>query len=208
VPGQRPAGETAGANGSGSGSSGGLSLPVNGTALKVLLLIVVALVVAIGVPLLQTTLRRRRRGQHSGDPREVAVVAWQETMRDAYDLGFPTSPAESPRQTARRLVDSAALSVTASEAMHRLARAVERARYAPVAADPQGLLRDAEVVGAALFAAAPRRAKLRARTLPPSMTAALAETVSLWSNAVARRTSRVLDRLVAVGNRALHRRPA
>jgi hypothetical protein len=182
------------------GGSGGFSFPVSGDALVWTLVLVVLVLAAGSLPLLQARARRRRR-RHDDDPRTVALLAWRETLRDAYDLGYVTSAADSPRQTARRLTESAALSNTAAGALHRLARGVELARYAPQAGDPRGLLFDAATVSAAMYGAAPLRARLRARTLPRSTTQAVAESMSRVSNRVSRRLNRILDRLVALTNR-------
>ncbi|MDX6230072.1 MAG: hypothetical protein QOI76_3462 [Frankiales bacterium] len=187
----------------GSGS-GGFSLPVTGDALVWSVVLVVLLLSVGSLPLLQSN-GRRRRHRHGDDPRSIALLAWRETLRDAYDLGYPTSVADSPRQTARRLTESASLSNTAAGALHRLARAVELARYAPIAGDPRGLLFDAATVSAAMYGAAPRRAKLRARMLPRSTTQALGESMSRMSNRASRQLSRGADRLLALTNRVLGR---
>jgi hypothetical protein len=88
-----------------------------------------------------------------------------------------------------------------------MARAVERARYAPVAGDPRGLIFDAATVSAAMYAVAPRRAKLRARMLPPSTTQAVAEAFGRKTTSVSRWLTRIGDRLAAFSNRILHKSP-
>jgi transglutaminase-like putative cysteine protease len=201
LPDEQLPGQHSGTTGKGGG---GFSLPISGDAL-VWLLVAAGLVVVIGALPLAQSVARRRRLRHGDDPRAIALLAWRETLRDAYDLGHRTSAADSPRQTAHRLTDSAALSQTAAASMQRMARAVERARYAPVAGDPQGLLFDAAMVSAAMYGAAPRRAKLRARMLPPSTTQATAEAFSRVGAAVSRRLTRTGDRLTAFSNRVLHK---
>lgn len=206
IRGQGPAGENQANHQPGriGGGSSGISFPVSGDTLVWTLVLVVLVLAAGSLPLLQSRGRRRRR-RHGDDPRAVALLAWRETLRDAYDLGYTTSVADSPRQTARRLTETAALSNTAAGALHRLARGVELARYAPKAGDPRGLLFDAATVSAAMYGAAPRRAKLRARVLPRSATQALAESMSGVSNRASRRLTRGLDPLLALGNRLLGR---
>lgn len=188
------------------GKGGGFSLPISGSAL-VWSIVALALVLILGaLPLLQSAARKRRL-RHSEDSREIALLAWRETLRNAYDLGFLTSAADSPRQTAHRLTDSASLSQSAAASMQRMARGVERARYAQEAGDPRGLLFDAARVSAAMYEVAPRRAKLRARMLPPSTTQATAEAFSRWTRSVSRRLTRISDRLAAFSNRLLGRTP-
>jgi hypothetical protein len=184
----------------------GFSLPVSGGALA-WVLVALALVLIVGaLPLLQSFARKRRL-RHGEDPREIALLAWRETLRDAYDLGYLTSAADSPRQTAHRLTDSASLSQAAALSLQRMARAVERARYAPAAGDPRGLIFDAATVSAAMYALASRRAKLRARMLPPSTTQAAAEAFGRKTASVSRWLTRVGDRLAAFSNRILHKSP-
>ena len=186
--------------------SGGFSLPISGDALLWTIVALAILLVLASLPLLQANARRRRL-RHDGDPRAIALIAWRETLRDAYDLGYFTSAADSPRETARRLAEVTLMPHSAAESLQRMARGVERARYAPLAGNPQGLLFDAATVSHAIYAVAPRRAKLRARMLPPSTTQAAAEALSRATAAVSSRVVRLTDRLVSLTNRALGRRP-
>jgi TgpA N-terminal domain/Transglutaminase-like superfamily len=191
----------------GGGSASGTSwLPIAGRALTIVLVVVALVLVVAGVPLLQGVGRRRRRRRHGGDPREVALLAWRETLRDAYDLGYLSSVADSPRQAAHRLIDAARLSKPAGTALTRLAHAVERARYAELASDPTGLLDDAATVSAALFASAPRRARLRAKAVPPSTVAAAGDVTARAIAATSRWFGHWLDRVTALRNRVLRRR--
>ncbi|MFP3969613.1 transglutaminase, partial [Actinomadura fulvescens] len=77
-------------------------------------------------------------------------------------------PSDSPRAAARRLGELLELDATAVQALGRIARAEEVARYArsrPPAAD---LRADVRTVRTAMSAAVGRRVRLRARLLPPS----------------------------------------
>ncbi len=188
----------------GSINGSGSWLPVSGSALlwSVVTLVLLALVALL--PVLNSMAHRRRR-RNTGVAKEVALLAWRETLRDAFDLGHLTSVADSPRQTAQRISDSATLSDSASSAMNRLARAVERARYAPFAGNPQGLLDDAREVSAAMYSVAPKRAKLRSKMLPPSTTLAIAENFSRTTSAVSRWGGRLADRLSALSTRVTGR---
>ena len=127
---------------------------------------------------------------------------------DAYDLGHPSSVADSPRQAARRLTESASLTGSAAASLERLARAVEKARYAPLAGESAGLLDAAESVNVAMYANASRRTRLRAKTLPPSTMASLADGWSRRMASVSRVSSSVLSRISGWGNRLLRRRAA
>jgi transglutaminase-like putative cysteine protease len=192
-----------GAGKTGSGSSG-LSLPFSGRTLGTIIAIVVLALIIVALPLLRSSSRRRRL-RSTGDPRAVALLAWRETMRDAYDLGHISSVTDSPRQAARRLTDSAGLTGSAVVALDRLARAVERARYAPLAGDATGLLDAAAAVSVAMYATASRRTRLRARMFPPSTMARVGDGWSRSVAAVTKRTGQLMDRLNTGANRLLRR---
>ena len=191
----------------GSAGSGGLSFSFSGRGIVLTLAGLAILLVLIGIPL-GHALARRRRLRHGGDPRDVALLAWREMQRDALDLGYVTSTADSPRQGARRLTDAAALPPHAAAAIDRLARAVERARYAPLAGDPSGLLDDGETVRAAMAAHAPRRVRWRAKALPPSTISWTTGVLSRLGARIAAAVQRTADRGTATANRILRRRPS
>jgi hypothetical protein len=75
-------------------------------------------------------LTRRRRRQRAADPVGLAHAAWCDAMDDAEDAGYGPLPHESPRRTAARVVEEAALQESASRALRELAAYEERARYA------------------------------------------------------------------------------
>lgn len=84
-----------------------------------------ALVVVLALPLLLATMRRRRRWSTPGP-----LVAWAQVRDDAMDVGHMWRPSDSPRAAAARLATGSSLPGPALEALHRLATAAERARYA------------------------------------------------------------------------------
>ena len=180
------------------------TLPVSGETLATILVVLAVIVFVIAFPVLRTTTRRRRlRG--AGDARAVALLAWRQTLSDAYDLGHVPSEADSPRQAARRLSDSASLTGSSAASLERLARAVEKARYAQLAGESAGLLDAAAEVNQAMYANASRRTRLRAKTLPPSTMASLGDGWSRLLASVSRRSGAVSARITGWGNRLLRR---
>ncbi|MEO3753056.1 transglutaminaseTgpA domain-containing protein [Streptomyces sp. B6B3] len=117
--------------------------------------------------------RRRLRGARLGRG-GGALPAWREVTDTAWDFGLPPRNAETPRQTAARIVRGAGLTEEAAGAAHRLADAVEHALYAP--RPPAGaeqtrvdrLGADVRTVTAGLRAGASRGTRLRALLLPRS----------------------------------------
>ncbi len=102
------------------------------------------------------------------------LPAWRELNDAAWDFGLPPQSAETPRQTAARIVRGAALADEPAAAAHRLADAVEHALYAPEA-PPGGdetrtdrIGADVRTVTAGLRAGAGRGTRLRALLLPRS----------------------------------------
>ena len=193
-------------SGGSSGSSGNntFSLPVSGQTLATIVLVLVLILFVVAFPVLRSTTRSHRL-RAAGDARTVALLAWRETMRDAYDLGHSSSVADSPRQAARRLTESAGLTGSAAASLERLARAVEKARYAPLAGDSAGLLDAAAAVRVAMYANAARRTRLRAKTLPPSMVASMGDGWSRGAAGLSRWTGRAVARVTGWGNRLLRR---
>jgi hypothetical protein len=107
------------------------------------------------------------------DPGEAAHAAWEEMRADAIDHGLPWRSSDSPRAAARRLAELLELAEPAAAALHRIAEAEERARYAPVPA-PAGTLRaDVRTMREVIAESVDRRARLRARLVPPTAVSAL-----------------------------------
>ncbi|MEU5879616.1 DUF3488 and transglutaminase-like domain-containing protein [Spirillospora sp. NPDC047279] len=97
-----------------------------------------------------------------------AHAAWNEVHADALDHGVTWRPSDSPRAAARRLGELLELDQPASQALNRIARAEEVARYArdiPPAPDLRG---DVRTVRTAMSASVSRRTRIRARLLPSS----------------------------------------
>ncbi|MWA04345.1 transglutaminase [Actinomadura sp. LD22] len=153
----------------------------------------VLVLLLLAVPMVLRALTRRRRwavlstppqGRGGSSPPDVrggvpdgvpdgggaAHAAWREMRADALDHGLEWRPSDSPRAAARRLGELLELDEVPAEALGRIARAEELARYARTRpADPPELLRaDVRTVRAAFAASVGRRARWRARVFPPS----------------------------------------
>ncbi|MFB4307733.1 DUF3488 and DUF4129 domain-containing transglutaminase family protein [Actinomadura sp. GTD37] len=104
------------------------------------------------------------------DPARAAHAAWQEMRADALDHGLEWRASDSPRATARRLGELLELDAAGAQALTRIARAEELARYSRSrSAEPVERLRaDVRTVRESFAASVGRRARWRARLLPPS----------------------------------------
>jgi hypothetical protein len=107
---------------------------------------------------------------------------------DALDHGLEWRASDSPRAAARRLGEQLDLDGASSQALTRIARAEELARYARSRSpEPVERLRaDVKTVREAFAASVGRGARWRARLLPPS-------TVAQVRNALRIATDRTLD---------------
>jgi hypothetical protein len=137
------------------------------------LLAALAVVLLLLTPAVLRRVSRAHRWARAKSDGAVAHAAWDELRADAADHRLEWPASETPRSTARRLTETLALEETAAEALTRLARAEERARYATEAAPATTLRDDTGVVRAAFRARAGRRVRWRARLFPPSATATL-----------------------------------
>ena len=81
--------------------------------------------VLIALPQLIATGRRRLRWASPGP-----LAAWEQVRDDAVDVGHVWRPTDSPRAAAAHLALGRSLPAPALQAMHQLAAAAERARYA------------------------------------------------------------------------------
>ncbi|MGI8536711.1 MAG: transglutaminaseTgpA domain-containing protein [Mycobacteriales bacterium] len=117
---------TDGAGGEGGGGAGGGLSPA--------LLVLPMLLLGLAAPALLAAGRRRHRWRAPGPLVASPLVAWDVLHDDAVDLGYRWQPADSPRVAVGRLLASSALPAAGEAALHRLAAAVERARYARPAA--------------------------------------------------------------------------
>ncbi|MFI5098994.1 MAG: transglutaminaseTgpA domain-containing protein [Actinomycetes bacterium] len=141
----------------------------------------IAIVVML-LPAFARVLRRRRRlrpGQAVDvvTARETVRLAWLELADTARDLQDPWPVARTPRRTADWITASG-VGEQVSAAAYRLARAVERSRYARTGVDVlsgSDPAADARVVAEAMEAQAPRRERWRARFIQVSVLAGFSE---------------------------------
>jgi transglutaminase-like putative cysteine protease len=143
-------------------------------------------------------------GPPPADPTGAAHAAWQELRADAIDYGLTWRAADSPRTTARRLAESLEPNSPAVAALERIARAEERARYAPAPGPADTLREDVKIVREGFGAAVDRRARWRARLAPPSTMESFRDTGSRALDAFDHFSA---DRLRALLHRIARRRP-
>jgi transglutaminase-like putative cysteine protease len=118
-------------------------------------------------------LTRVRRWARANSDAAIAHAAWDEVRAEAADHGLRWPVSDTPRSTARRLVSDLKLDGAAAEALARLSRAEERARYAPDAEPAETLRADVRELRRAFKARARWSVRLRAVAFPPSATATL-----------------------------------
>ncbi|WP_246251054.1 transglutaminase TgpA family protein [Actinomadura litoris] len=113
---------------------------------------------------------RARGPRPSADPAGAAHAAWRELRADALDHGLHWLPSDTPRAAARRLGQLVDLDEEGERALARIARAEELARYSGSLppAPAERLRADVRTVREAFAASVGRRARWRARLLPPS----------------------------------------
>ncbi|WP_345467825.1 DUF3488 and transglutaminase-like domain-containing protein [Actinoallomurus oryzae] len=137
------------------------------------LLIGLVVVLLLLTPATLRRLTRARRWRRAKTDVAVAHAAWDELRADAADHGFRWPASETPRATGRRLAEALKLDGAAAEALARLARAEERARYAPSAEPLTAPRDDVRLLRTAFRARASLRVRWRARLFPPSATRSL-----------------------------------
>ena len=174
------------AAGGGSGSSGAST-----TAL--LIVGIAALIIALLlVPALRRSLTRRRRHAATVKARQPAVAsatgapditvtaettqaradahaAWDELIDTMIDYRVPIDPTETPRVTAQRLIREAELDTQPADSATLLGRAEERARYARRPLQGGELNEALTHVRKGMSRSAPRRTRLVATLMPPSV---------------------------------------
>ncbi|HEX6074432.1 MAG TPA: DUF3488 and transglutaminase-like domain-containing protein [Micromonosporaceae bacterium] len=133
-------------------------------------------VVALGVtPGVRRWLVRRRRlrvgtGQDD-DPAAAAYAAWDELLDTLVDLDIGYQPSDTPRGVARRLRETRPPLIESSVTeIGLLARAVERARYAPQPLPGTNLGQAVAAVADELRLTVTRWQRLKATVLPGSVT--------------------------------------
>ena len=161
----------------------------------------VALLLAL-VPAAERRLirRRRRRAVEAAELSPAAVdAAWSELTDTVVDLAGHPARVETTRDVAARLLTRLSHDPAACAAVRRLARAIERTRYAPApAASPGPLWDDCTLVCAALREAASRQDVRAATWWPLSSRERLAVAIG--------RTGVRMDRALASPNSRLRRR--
>nr|WP_281387141.1 DUF3488 and transglutaminase-like domain-containing protein [Jiangella mangrovi] len=176
-----PPEEPAGAAGGSSGDDGGSLRPGAGSAVGLAALLATALVVARSAA---TPIRRRRRWRWAaGDPHREAEAAWTDVRLTVRDAGLGPAP-PTPRGMVARVSTAVALDTEARAALHRVATAVERARYAPRADPVPTLRRDAHTVRRAVLRSRPVPMRLRATLWPARTPSPSAPAVALRAPAV------------------------
>ncbi|TDD89583.1 transglutaminase [Actinomadura rubrisoli] len=113
------------------------------------------------------------------DSTYAAHAAWREMRADALDHGLQWSSSDSPRAAARHLGELLELDDAGTEALTRIARAEELARYSRSRPTerPERLRADVRTVREAFAQSVGRRARWRARLLPPSTLAQVTATL-------------------------------
>jgi transglutaminase-like putative cysteine protease len=129
-----------------------------------------ATIVAVGLvaPFLTRTVVRRRRFSHVGSPAAAAAAAWAELQDLLADHGYAWRESETPRRGAERLIRDIRLEGPAEAGLRRIARAVERVRYAPEPGQLEDLRADLKDVSRGLLVATTTWGKVKARVFPRS----------------------------------------
>ncbi|MFO7251256.1 MAG: DUF3488 and transglutaminase-like domain-containing protein [Actinomycetes bacterium] len=109
-----------------------------------------------------------RAGRRGGGGRAAVHAAWAELCDVLYDYGLPRRASESPRALARRLTEEYDLDPDTAAAVHRIAFAEERLRYARDPGRETPRRDDIRRVRRALAATVSRWRRLRAVLAPPS----------------------------------------
>ena len=144
--------------------------PGHGISPWIPLTLVAVVLVALISPASARSVVRRRRLQTSGDAK-LAHAVWREVRDDLADYGLSARPSESPRATAARVAAVVGLDPQAGEALTRIVRAEERARYAAAPLAAPTLRSDSAAVRRALSEQATWAERGRARLLPASVLA-------------------------------------
>ncbi len=132
------------------------------------LLAALGAVVLLLIPAALRRLSRVYRWTHAKSDTDVAHAAWDELRATVVDHGLPWRPSDSPRAAALHLANVLTLDETPTEALTRIARAEERARYARSPGEATTLRDDMRVISSAFRKKVTRGVRWRARLLPPS----------------------------------------
>ncbi|MFE0778129.1 DUF4129 domain-containing protein [Streptomyces sp. NPDC058861] len=132
--------------------------------------------------------RPSARGAGGTAARTLAV--WREINDTAWDYGVEPDESQTPRRTAARIVRLGELRGESADAVHRVARAVEEALYAPRSQPAANLAEEAGRVRAGFHAGADRRTRLRALLAPRSAVRVRWAASARWATATARWSDR------------------
>jgi transglutaminase-like putative cysteine protease len=135
----------------------------SGTASRTALITITGLLLLVGVPALLRWARRRWRLSRAGSSVDPL---WRELEDTARDFGVPFSPADTPRGFATRLGGRPGID---HDALNRLLKRVERARFARTALQEGDGVDDLRAVIASLGEGASRQERWRAVLLPRSL---------------------------------------
>ena len=135
--------------------------------------------------------------------RQDAHAAWDELIDTMIDYRVPVDPTETPRVTAQRLVRDADLETEPAESATLLGSAEERARYARRPLQGGELTQALGHVRKGLARSAPRRTRLVAALMPPSVLLRWRIAIGDMSARVMSFSSRVRDVAVRFSPRRL-----
>jgi transglutaminase-like putative cysteine protease len=133
------------------------------TAPRTALITFAVLVVLVGVPALLRWSRRRWRFSRAGSSVDPL---WRELEDTARDFGLPFSPTDTPRGFATRIGTREGID---HDALNRLLKRVERARFARTSVHDGDGVDDLRAVIASFAVGASRRERWRAVALPRSL---------------------------------------
>jgi hypothetical protein len=151
-------------------AGGPVASPVRGHSIIPLIMLIVAIILGLGLiaPAVARRLIRHRRLRMADDA-ELAHAAWRELRDDLADYGLTCRANESPRAVASRIATTLRLDPSTAEALARIARAEERARYATAPLPSTTLAADSAAIRRALAREAQWTGRWRARLVPTSM---------------------------------------
>jgi hypothetical protein len=124
--------------------------------------------VALLTPAVTRVVVRRRRLSALGIPTQRAEAVWSELRDSMRDLGYDWT-VDTPRRTEARLLPLLSRQEAAESALRRLARTVERARFAKIPGDGTTLEHDLLLVVEALRMRESRWDRLRSVLMPRSL---------------------------------------
>jgi hypothetical protein len=164
--------------------------------------VALAVLLALSLPMVVLALVRRRRWQRAGTRAARAEAALDELGERLADLGVPLSAARTPRGLREWLVGAEHVPPDRTDALDRLVRELESARYAPpggVGADPHQLRSDVKTVARIVAEEVPAGRRRLARLLPPSGLALLTGAASRADVAMEGAGERAAGRVGHVG---------